>query len=98
MRFVPASCLKPGMLLSQDLYGFKNELLLCKGVALSDIEINRIKKLKYQGAYITDDISKEIDVPSLISTTLKNNTVRAIKDIFAQIEDDRKTADATYSK
>lgn len=87
MRFVPSSCLKPGMVLSHDLYGYQNELMLSKGQVLSQIEINRIRELKYQGAYINDKLSEDIQVDGIISSKLKNNTVRALKDVFEYVGD-----------
>ena len=31
MRFVPSSCLKPGMIIGKDLYGRNNELMRLQG-------------------------------------------------------------------
>jgi HD-GYP domain-containing protein (c-di-GMP phosphodiesterase class II) len=70
------------MVLSQDLYGFQNELMLSRGIELTAMEIKRIQQHGYQGAYIIDGLSQDIEVKSLISTALKNNTVRAIKNVF----------------
>ena len=91
MRFVPAACLKSGMILGQDLYGNKNELLLSEGQVLTDSEVERIRILKYQGAYIIDVFSQDISSHGLISSSLKNNTVRAIKEVFNQVKSDDTT-------
>ena len=88
MRFVPTSCLRSGMVLGRDLFGHQNELMLSEGQELSHIEIFRIKKLRYQGAFIEDEISKDIEVQSVLSTTLKNSAVRAVKAVCFQLETD----------
>ena len=85
MRFVPSSCLKSGMILGLDLYGYSNELMLSKGQVLNEIEIKRIIKLGYQGAYICDNISQSIDISGIISSRLKNNAVWAVKNVFQRI-------------
>ncbi|MCX7615120.1 MAG: HD-GYP domain-containing protein [Clostridiales bacterium] len=88
MRYVPSSCLKPGMMLGKDLFGYNNELMLSKGQILSNIEINRIKMLKYQGVYIKDSLSDDIDTEYGISSELKNNAVKTVKDVFNQVKAD----------
>ena len=82
MRFVPSSCLKPGMIIGKDLYGRNNELMLAAGRKLSKTEISRIRHLKIQGIYITDKLSEDIEVIDVIDSSLKNSAVRAIKNVF----------------
>lgn len=86
MRFVPSSCLKPGMATARDLYGYNNELMLSRGHILTEIEINRINLLQFPGIYITDYFSRDIEVKSIISSRLRNNAVKSIKDILLQAE------------
>lgn len=82
MRFVPTSCLREGMRLYKTLYGKNDEVLLTSGTILTNRYISRIKGLKYNGVYIEDDLSKDIEIVSLISDELKHKTVKGIKDIF----------------
>ncbi|OJU13454.1 MAG: phosphohydrolase [Clostridiales bacterium 43-6] len=86
MRFIPSSCLKPGMVTAKDLYGYNNELMLSEGQVLSRIEIIRINLLKFQGIFIEDELSADIEVENVIDLKLKNNTVKALKEIFKQTE------------
>src|SRR5665647_1459195 len=86
MRFIPSSCLKSGMIIAKNLYGNNNELMLSKGQVLTDMEINRIRLLEFQGIYITDNISADIEVSNIISSRLGNSTVKAVKDIFMNLE------------
>jgi HD-GYP domain-containing protein (c-di-GMP phosphodiesterase class II) len=87
MRFIPSSCLMPGMITSKDLYGYNNELMLSKNHVLSETEIHRINHLELQGIYISDELSRDIDVKSVINSKLRNNTIKAIKNIYMQVED-----------
>lgn len=86
MRFVPSSSLKPGMITGKDLYGFNNELMLSEDQILTDVEINRIRTLKFQGIYIKDELSKEAEVKSAINSRLKNSAVKTIKDLFSKAD------------
>ena len=95
MRFVPASCLKPGMIIGRDLFGFNNELMLAEGAVLSSVEINRIRLLKYQGVYIVDKRMEDFTVDPGISVHLRNKAVKTLKTIFKQIESDK---DFLYKK
>jgi len=86
MRFVPTSCLREGMVLGDNLFNNFGELLLSQGTSLNGDYLKSIKRLKYNGIYIDDDISRDIPVLNLISENLKAQTVKGIKDIFIQSE------------
>ena len=60
--------------------------MLSKGQVLTDMEVNRIRLLEFQGIYITDNISADIEVNNIISSRLRNNTVKAVKDVFVNLE------------
>lgn len=81
--------MKTGMIIGRDLYGRDNELMLAKGVALSPVEINRIKALKYQGVYIADAESENLAMDTGISDHLRNKAVKTLKQVFKQVEMDR---------
>lgn len=86
MRYIPVPCLKAGMRLGSNLYGYNNELLLAKGQILSDTEIKRIKELKCQGVYIEDGLPGNIEMEVGISAELRNSSVKTIKDVFNQVK------------
>lgn len=90
MRFVPTHCLREGMVLGDDLYNNFGELLLSSGIALNGEYLKSIQRLKYNGVYIDDDISKDIPVLNLISESVKAQTVKGIRDIFIHSERGRK--------
>ncbi|HWQ50706.1 MAG TPA: HD-GYP domain-containing protein [Terriglobales bacterium] len=76
------------MLIGRDLYGRENELMLAKGVALTETEISRIKALRYQGVYIDDGEGDNFEISSGISDHLRNRAVRTLKQVFKQVEAD----------
>ncbi|MEL4107012.1 HD-GYP domain-containing protein [Oscillospiraceae bacterium WX1] len=86
MRFVPASCLRDGMQVAKPLYGKNNEKLLAVGVVLNCKYIDSIQRLKYPGIYIEDDISRDIDIMSVISDELRVETMKGVKRIFVDVK------------
>jgi HD-GYP domain-containing protein (c-di-GMP phosphodiesterase class II) len=84
MRFVATNCLREGMILGKTLYGLRDQVLLTVGTSLTKSYISRISRLKYNGIYIEDDLSRDIEVSDVISGELKQKTVRGIKQIFIE--------------
>ena len=82
MRFVPVSGLMEGMVVGKSLYDINRQLLLGKGRVIQKSYIERIEKLGYQGIYVDDDISKDIEVKDIISDELRMKAVQVVKDIF----------------
>jgi HD-GYP domain-containing protein (c-di-GMP phosphodiesterase class II) len=84
------------MVLGKSLFGTDQSLLLGSGQVIKDSYIQKIKRLGYQGVYISDGLSDEIVIESLISDQLKISAVKAIKDVFisSKSDDDCQTDDA----
>jgi HD-GYP domain-containing protein (c-di-GMP phosphodiesterase class II) len=89
MRFVPANCLREGMLVAKTLYGRNNEKLLVTGATLNQKYIDSIKRLKYPGIYINDELSDDIEVISTISDELRIETMNGIRRVFTDTADSR---------
>lgn len=86
MRFIPTYCLREGMLLAKNLYGKTGDLMLKAGTILDSNYVNGIKRLGYNGIYIEDDLSKDIEVVSIINEDLRREAVKGMKDIFIYAE------------
>ncbi len=86
MRFVPTNCLRPGQLLATDLAIGDNRALLRSGVELTQQLINRLRALGYQGVYIDDEISKDIQVVNIISTQLKTEVTSKLRHLYISAE------------
>lgn len=82
MRYVPVSCLRDGMIVGKNLYDKHGQLLIKWGTVLKDIYIIRIRDLGYQGIYIDDDLSRDIEIKSAISDELRIKAVQTISDGF----------------
>lgn len=82
MRFVPTFCLREGMVLGKSLRGKDGSLLLQQGQKVKASYIRKIHQLGYQGVYITDNLSEDIIIESVIDDELRFSAVKAIKDIY----------------
>lgn len=86
MRFVQPINLKPGMVLARDLYGSSSELLLSIGSELTESLIVKITIAGCNGVYIEDNTPDDPNIKGIISSKLKDNTVRAVRSFFSGIE------------
>lgn len=86
MRFVETKNLKEGMILGKCLLGKNGELLLGAGIKITERGITKIKEIGYNGVYIHDNFTKEVDIVEIISNELKTKTVKSIKNMYLDIE------------
>ncbi len=86
MRFIPTNCLQEGMQLAKPLYKGDHDLMLAAGIKLTPCYISSIVRLRYQGVYIDDNLSKDIEVVNIISDELRRETMAAISKIFVTAE------------
>lgn len=86
MRFIPSNCLRSGQKLASDLVMDRNRILLRRGIPLNQTLIQKIRQLGYQGVYIDDDISKDIQVANIISDELKYKAKKEIRSLFVSVE------------
>lgn len=90
MRFVPSNCIREGMILGEDLYNNIGNLMLSQGQALTSEYIQSIRRLNFNGLYVDDDISKDIEIINLISDKVKAESVKAIRNTFIYGEKENK--------
>ena len=86
MRLIPSTCLKEGMKVGKSLHGVKGELLLQKGAILKKGYIERLQAMGYNGLYIEDKETEDIEVVEAISQDLRMKTVQTIKNTFMAVE------------
>jgi len=86
MRYVPAFCLREGMKMGDNLYGPRGELMLAKGTVLTAANVAAIKRLNFNGLYVEDNISKDIEIASIIDEKVRAETTRAFKDVYIQMK------------
>ncbi len=92
MRFVPTNCLRVGMTVGENLYNQTGDLLLSRGTDLTDDFILAIERLRYNGIYVDDNISRDIEIISIVSNEARVSAVKGIKGAFADIKKDDKSA------
>lgn len=93
MRFIPSFCLREGLILGKDLYNNYGGLLLKKGSEIKESYIKKIQELGFQGLYIDDDISKDLEIKNLISDELKLKSITKLQNMFINVEQGKPTDD-----
>lgn len=86
MRFVPAHCITAGMKLAENLYNERGDLMLSCNEIITEDYIASIHRLKYNGIYIDDELSRDLEVISIINDKVRIETVKTIKNAFIQSE------------
>lgn len=84
MRYIPAFCLREGMVLAKDLYGANGTLLLRSGQGLDQHHITHIARLGFQGVYISDNLSEEIEIENVVSDELRVSAEKTISAVFTE--------------
>lgn len=84
MRYIPTLCLREGMVLAKSLYGSDGRLLLQEGQPLKQAYISHIEINGFQGVYIVDKLSEEIEIKTVIDDELRNSAANAVRDIYVQ--------------
>lgn len=80
MRFISTDQITEGMTLSKNLYDSSFKLLLRSGNKLTSRYIQRIRDLGYQGIYILDDLSSDIEIPDVIYDDLRVEAFLTVKE------------------
>lgn len=99
MRYVPSSCLREGMILGKNLFGDTCTLFLSQGQKLTLKNIQAINSLGYQGIYISDFLSKDIEIVNVISDELRQKAISAVKNVFiASNKEDKNSLDKSFEE
>src|SRR6056297_2423912 len=82
MRYVPAQSIKKNSILKKTVLGPTGNVLLKEGVVLDSYYISKLKKLGINGVYIEDELSKGIEIKSIISEELRHEAVTSVQKTF----------------
>ena len=96
MRFVPIRYLIEGMTLGKTLFNSQGGIMLQKGTILNSRYLEKISLIGYNGVYIEDELSKEIEVKEIINENLRNKTVMNIKSFYQDTEKNNKFGQTRY--
>ncbi|WP_207651160.1 HD-GYP domain-containing protein [Desulfonispora thiosulfatigenes] len=78
--------MREGQILGKSLYNNYGGLILKEGSKIKGPYIKKIMELGFQGLYIIDDISQDIEIKNVISDELKLESIAKIKNMFMNIE------------
>jgi len=81
MRYIPTDGLVEGMIVGKSLYDRNHKLLLSKGSKIHTGYVDRIKVLGYQGVYIDDELSADIEIKDVINDEIRMKMVQTVKDV-----------------
>ncbi|TCK92841.1 HD-GYP domain-containing protein (c-di-GMP phosphodiesterase class II) [Natranaerovirga hydrolytica] len=85
MRYIPLSSLMPGMVVGRNLYDIQQNLLLRKGKIVKDEYIKKIEALGFQGIYIADKNTEDIEIRDVISDSLRKKALTSVKGSFMSL-------------
>lgn len=86
MRYIPCNCLRPGQRIARDLKLFDNRVFVRNGFVLNKNIIDKIQAIGFQGAYIDDDLSKDLEIASIVSDELQYKAKKEIKSLYGKAE------------
>ena len=72
--------------MAKALLGRNGELLLNRGVTLISSYVSKIRQLEYNGVYIEDEISEEIEIPDIVDENMRYEAVKSVRSVFLNIE------------
>lgn len=93
MRYIRMSDAKPGMCLAYNMYDADGHTLICSGSTLSKFYIKKLNEYGFNGVYINDDLSEDIEIEPVISpdlrteglVTVRNSDVDGCKEVAKKI-------------
>ena len=71
MRYIKIEDAKPGMCLAYNMYDADGHTLICNGSVLSEFYIKRLNDYGFDGVYIEDELSKDIQIDPIITPELR---------------------------
>ncbi|WP_188454024.1 HD-GYP domain-containing protein [Virgibacillus oceani] len=86
MRLISTKSAKPGTILAQTIYNDNGQVLIKKGLLLTEKMLNRLLNQGITYIYIEDDLTGDIKIESALSEKLRKEATHAIKDIFFEIK------------
>ncbi|MCR5639903.1 MAG: HD-GYP domain-containing protein [Lachnospiraceae bacterium] len=82
MRYLPMNQIKKDMILGQELYDGRGNLLLPKYTKLTDDHISYIIFQGITGLYIDDSFSRDVEVREVLEPEVRRDTLRMINHLF----------------
>lgn len=80
MRYVKISETQPGMQLAYGLFDSTGRILVSDGAILTQNYIDKLSAFGFDGVYITDELSKDIQVETTISPALRTQGLMCVRE------------------
>lgn len=80
MRYIRMKDAKPGMNLAYNMYDANGHTLICSGSVLSEFYIEKLIAHGFDGIYITDELSKDIKIESVITPELRAEGIACVRE------------------
>lgn len=71
MRYMKMNDARPGMRLAYNMYDADGHTLICSGSILSAFYIKRLGEYGFDGVYINDELSEDIQIEPIITPELR---------------------------
>lgn len=82
MRYIDIGLLEPNMILGRTLFGRNNDAMLMRNQRIKPDYIKHIKDLGFQGLYIRDRISDDIEFDDVVSAEVRMGAIKCLKNLF----------------
>ncbi len=86
MRKLYVEQLRAGMVLGRTLYNDRGDVLLTKGVELTERYISALQKMGYYAVYVNDGVADDIDPPEDLSDQVRMATYKHVRELFAVVQ------------
>ncbi len=86
MRYLPMTEIKDGMALGQDIFDGEGRMLLAKHQILDGKYRTDLEKLGFQGIYIDDEFSEDIEIEQIIKPEIRSQALSVIYALFVENE------------
>lgn len=81
MRYIKIKDARPGMCLAYNIYDANGNTLICSsGSVLSEDLILLIREYGFDGVYVNDELSKDIQIEPIISVNLRREGLTTVRD------------------
>ena len=80
MRYIKIEDARPGMQLAYNMYDTDGHTLICNGSVLNEFYIKRLIEYGFDGIYITDELSQDIEINPVITPELRTEGLVCVRE------------------
>ncbi len=85
------------MIVGDNLFNEQGDLMLSAGTVLTDEYVTSIERMRYNGIFVDDNISKDLAIINVVSDRVRSQTVKGIKNVFVDLGKGGKPTKQTIS-